>query len=207
MSSAYTMHGVDILPFETIASIFELSASEDLSTAIALSHVSRRWRNIALKCPILWDRIEMTKHVEMISTLLERSRSSLIDVVDIDQDGTANPTSYGNFFSVVAPHSYRWRSICIPHCPEESENEIRQLFQTLDTPYLERIIAPNVHIITFPNLLAIRDCDFNNQYALTQECLLASRPELFRSLTRLVCRTSLGTYLHPTQTKSTHTIE
>ena len=51
-----------------------------ISDSVALSHVCRQWRAVALKIPDLWNHISMALPEPCIRAAIERSKSSLLDV-------------------------------------------------------------------------------------------------------------------------------
>ena len=70
------------LPHEILGAIFTNSASPNLTVAglkieVVLSHVSRRWRDVAIRTPHIWKNVTVSpqnpSHREMLELYLERS--------------------------------------------------------------------------------------------------------------------------------------
>ncbi|KAF8132839.1 hypothetical protein EV363DRAFT_1430813 [Boletus edulis] len=90
---------------------------------LAVSHVCRHWRNVALSTPSLWTDIVVTPEerppYELVSTLLERSKSLPIDITvnygDLDEyKDDFEPPSDADLeilFAMLIPHIHRWRTI------------------------------------------------------------------------------------------------
>ncbi|KAF8499378.1 hypothetical protein JB92DRAFT_3099309 [Gautieria morchelliformis] len=82
------------LPSEILSSIFEAGLHTQLTSPkqwpqqghqfeILVSHVSRRWRNVALQTPRLWSYIYLdpcTSTMELLNIYLERSSGHLLDI-------------------------------------------------------------------------------------------------------------------------------
>ncbi|KAG8944983.1 hypothetical protein FRC03_001839 [Tulasnella sp. 419] len=79
------------------------------SNPIALTHVSRYWRDAAIGCRPIWSFISITQNtpLEKIGVWLERSGSCLLDVVI----HPIRENSSGHVADLLIPHTYRWRSI------------------------------------------------------------------------------------------------
>jgi hypothetical protein len=82
--------GIESLPTEILIAIFiaGISRRDNWSTALfpkRLSHVSRRWRNIALDTSSLWTHVSIHAAVpprpEWLEVVLERSKACPIDLV------------------------------------------------------------------------------------------------------------------------------
>jgi len=91
-------------------------------TAIRLSHVSRQFRSLSLRCPTLWINIHGSMLPEAILAFLERSRDAdlrLAFIVDGKEvrsthDDAAEMCFRCNvLFDAASPHSKRWQSIHI----------------------------------------------------------------------------------------------
>src|SRR6185312_3603642 len=83
------------LPSEIMANVFDLITEGDVASAILLSHVNHRWRDIALKMPSLWRTVDVLPcKGERIQALLQRSGSSLIDVRLLPSTWGPRPSRY-----------------------------------------------------------------------------------------------------------------
>lgn len=115
-----------VLPFQVIA-----------------SHVSHRWRDIALGTPLLWNNIAFNvrslKHINgcLISQLeahLERSGSCFLDIVlEFRMFGDLTP-----YCQILAEHSRRWRRLSILTEFDEVD-EIREMLCSVEVPILEHL--------------------------------------------------------------------
>ncbi|TDL19626.1 hypothetical protein BD410DRAFT_792007 [Rickenella mellea] len=124
-SSSPLKAGTDVnsLPFEVISRIFLLSSSvdRDATTLLhinnshpkSLSHVSRRFRDIALQTPCLWNTVAAGQPLKETQTYLERSQSSPLIVISDDQSRSSLPI----FMAAVLPHAHRWAELYITVYP------------------------------------------------------------------------------------------
>lgn len=79
-----------------------------------LSHVSRRWRKVALCTPSIWSRVSLggssgTTVMALVS--LERSQNQLLDV-SFTERPNQRPL-LGDFSAHILPHINRWRSLSV----------------------------------------------------------------------------------------------
>ena len=84
------MSSIEYLPNETLCDIFEwvyspsLQAPEPppLTSALRLSHVTSRWRNISIDLPPLWTHIRIShfRDAEMVEILFNRSKELSLDI-------------------------------------------------------------------------------------------------------------------------------
>jgi hypothetical protein len=109
------------LPDEILSDIFELATTvsarvpgvfrRGVHWSRVISHVSRRWRNIALQNPFLWTWILIAQGLPSTTIwapiLLERSKTSLIDV---ELSLTDSPEGMSDALDLVIPHMGRWSS-------------------------------------------------------------------------------------------------
>lgn len=74
---------ISVLPTEVLAEVFLFRAASCRQTNhhvpimsgwIALSHVCKHWRTVALGCPSLWNRLVIARHAEWVPELLSRSK-------------------------------------------------------------------------------------------------------------------------------------
>ena len=114
---------IESVPDEILMCVMQLAVSgpglprSSFSSALKLSHVSRRFRFIAHNTSELWIVIcpkfpLVCDQVLFWSDVLARSRARLIDVVinaEVDLRGTIQP--YATFLRAVVRHSNRWRKL------------------------------------------------------------------------------------------------
>lgn len=79
--------GIYTLPVEILASIFQAGHvplhTQNNQFEVLVSHVSSHWRQVALTTPALWAsvrRLERSTRLDRITTYLERSRTSFIEL-------------------------------------------------------------------------------------------------------------------------------
>ena len=76
---------MNIVPRDILSRIFALVGAG--AEVVPLSHVCRRWRDIALRSPKLWTSVGNRDLTPMLPTFIERSQGALLDVsVCIDSD-------------------------------------------------------------------------------------------------------------------------
>jgi hypothetical protein len=131
------------LPVELISRIFEFGSDSPLDShtflvrpdgsyhtppssdfQVAVSHVCKRWRSIALSMASLWSTLHFQhpSHLDRARTFLERvtqnNRGQVIDVaMDMSTPGGSSLTPseihlehFYPIFNIVSPHLARWRS-------------------------------------------------------------------------------------------------
>lgn len=130
------------LPTELLCEIFILVADSDESSRarIALSHVSRRWRNIAVAVPELWTVIETgpgrTGKADMLKEFGRRAGSLELHVSssqtyrDLPADLDLNFSNRCTKLSLLGDVSYGALRSLVPHCYHS--NRIREI--TLEAP-------------------------------------------------------------------------
>lgn len=163
------------LPNETFASIFEIVHRD----AIAVSHVSRQWRHLALRLPSLWRNIRLGMSIDQITEYLNRSQSLSLaitfDVVDNDlrdehsddedgrdvdydshdeyvDDGDPQETSVAFMarLTLLIHHVSRWHSLHV-NCPSS-----KTMFTVLE--YLGDLSAPCLTYVS----VQLSNGDFDN---------------------------------------------
>ncbi len=116
------------LPMEIWSNIFlyTISGSSDRKTLVAsgsiwqLSHVCRRWRNIALSLRSFWSNIyisfpEAAQHegeVQRLQTVMKRSRQGLLNIT-LGGEIAKMPSNFERIFDIVVAESYRCRELNI----------------------------------------------------------------------------------------------
>ncbi|KDQ19441.1 hypothetical protein BOTBODRAFT_184463 [Botryobasidium botryosum FD-172 SS1] len=128
------------LPNETLSSIFSFASRSltDYLSAIRLlltiSSVSRVWREIALRSPRLWTRLERSP-LPLLSLFLTRSKQAPLEVA-FDTSYTASGARFSSCVALVSPHAHRLRR-CILRCQEA---EVFKSLVLLPAPYLEILV-------------------------------------------------------------------
>ncbi|KAF7986269.1 hypothetical protein HWV62_35188 [Athelia sp. TMB] len=105
------------LPDESLAMIFEAGAFPESGfrqhLGVLVSHVSSRWRRVALATPRLWTRIAWQNSPEWKAraiTFLQRSKLAPLDVTVLQsQPEDSTP----NFFQSINSHLGHCRSLCV----------------------------------------------------------------------------------------------
>ncbi|CAA7269703.1 unnamed protein product [Cyclocybe aegerita] len=125
-SRTQSLTPMDMLPNELLAHIFSTIMDESTENplfVITLSHVSSRWRNVALGTGCLWARINITFplsdiDLERTKTYLTRSGTYPLDIlVDVrDPDWDWNEDAHRATWQVMVPfvrllvaHIHQWR--------------------------------------------------------------------------------------------------
>lgn len=158
------------LPNELLSAIFEVLACDKSPTSphigILLSHVSRRFRDVAMNTRLLWTRIEVSLYTsfDMIIAYLQRSGSSPFDLrfgIDIDDD----PDS--EFESDVSLYTDReWETIVsyLNHCRRFS-------IRSNDLHFIEKLID-KLEAAKAPLLQSFR-IECHNDFSNLQSCLVS----------------------------------
>jgi F-box-like len=123
--------GTSNLPKEILSNIFEAGLHAqlalghlDLPFEILVSHVSRRWRAVALQTPGLWSYICLSPYrstIDLLDIYIERSRGFLLDInfrmnpmfhlhEEISQTFSAN---FLQQLAILIPHAVRWRQLSV----------------------------------------------------------------------------------------------
>jgi hypothetical protein len=109
------------LPNEILAEIFEAgyllprSASPERPYEIVVSQVTRRWRDVATRTPLLWTEVHILPMpaFDLVSLYLARSKSLPIDLRITSADSAGLIT--GRILRMISAHADRWRSLWA-HC-------------------------------------------------------------------------------------------
>lgn len=114
--------GFEKLPDEVISLIFvnafrsskspddvnESSISGRTYFSLRISHVSRRFRRIALHTPELWSNISTSLPLSMIPTFLERSG---VHDLDVKVDNLSTAERLTEFSTIIIPTRKRWAAL------------------------------------------------------------------------------------------------
>jgi hypothetical protein len=125
------------LPDDILAIIFEHAHDflNDRNAPLAISHVNRRFRHVALSTPRLWSHLHDSATAAELQEYLFRSKSVDLSIyIPRVADDESNPLggrkSLGGmpivtrqqFLDIVAPQSHRWRAFS--YCDEASEPDV-----------------------------------------------------------------------------------
>ncbi|KAG8927725.1 hypothetical protein FRC02_007839 [Tulasnella sp. 418] len=115
---------IDRLPFDILHHIFHLAKDATVKRkpvimSTAYSHVCKYWRDSILRMPVMWDRIDFTRHGRLdkwakAKEYLRRSRNSPIDIGIFSgetDDKFLDEIMVSKIFRIVMPHIRRWRSV------------------------------------------------------------------------------------------------
>ncbi|TDL21210.1 hypothetical protein BD410DRAFT_840679 [Rickenella mellea] len=110
--------GIKRLPDDVLAIVFELACplieDDPSQSAVPLSHVSRRFRSVALSCPSLWTSIYDRYGDNMIREFI--SRSGRLDL-DVNIHSSSRMES---FLKLMKDTAHRWSSLDPINCDLES---------------------------------------------------------------------------------------
>ena len=133
------------LPNELLTAIFE-AGSTDHPQIVTISHVSRRWREIALHTPSLWSTIHMdenTSYPKLLDAYLDRSGACPLDiVVDYQNEYPASRTFQETFYlHKILSHIDRWHSLWVGATSNEIAYIILPHLRDSRAPLLERLVV------------------------------------------------------------------
>ena len=169
----YRPTGIYSLPVELLTRIFVLGSAFDHPYAdspfllkpdqeyepptssnlqVAVSHVSRHWRQVALRTHSLWTTLHFreTCHISRAETYLARCLPSSTYLLDIlvdtvaEEDHTPGITLYTDeiktIFQIIIPHVSRWRAFHLKICDNTCKSQARQFLSTCGpAPNLETL--------------------------------------------------------------------
>ncbi|KAL5526611.1 hypothetical protein ACEPAF_8335 [Sanghuangporus sanghuang] len=108
---ALSNRGLENLPFDVLSYIFKTTCSSPArgSHAITISHVCRRFRQIALNTAVLWSRLYSQDPIPKTAAFLSRTKEAdLAVVIEEDPDSPNYPAHLEAFMALVIPHCSRW---------------------------------------------------------------------------------------------------
>lgn len=142
-----------LLPVEIVSRIFLTPFDEDGDDVevnaspqhhpITISHVSRRWRDIALSTPMLWTEIDLVHDVDgfpLSRLFVERSAEcSLTIYMQFDSPAgmEVEDAKVGGAFEVIVPHMRRWRNLFFGTVYLNSFRHLSEHEQSFSAPQLE----------------------------------------------------------------------
>jgi hypothetical protein len=149
---------VSSLPNELLSAVFEALASDMSPTSppieIVLSHVSRRFRGIAMNTRQLWTRIRVSLHTpfDMVVAYLGRSGTHPFDLFfDIDTNSDSGSVSDSDFDSdALLYNNSEWKTIM------SYMTRCRRLSMLSDQPEIIHDMVENLHAIKAPLLQSIQ---------------------------------------------------
>ncbi|RDB17957.1 hypothetical protein Hypma_000944 [Hypsizygus marmoreus] len=74
------VHFIHRLPIELLAHIFVIGSEDDALSPITVSHVCHAWREIALRTPTLWRRIQLSPRLDMWTERIYRAGACTLDI-------------------------------------------------------------------------------------------------------------------------------
>jgi hypothetical protein len=143
------------LPNEILSAVFEaglcLSPTSQYPPEkpfeILVSHVSRRWRSVALQTHRLWTEVSAniwSSAVELLDLYLARSGSCLLDIrieQIVGEDGDSNPEfeirNFERHLKSLAPHAARWKNLSIHADFNRPLSEVLSPLTNIYAPALE----------------------------------------------------------------------
>jgi hypothetical protein len=165
--------GIHSLPVELLTRIFILGAGYDYPYAdspfllkpdhecyaipssnfqLLVSHVSQRWRQIALSTSSLWTTLHFREpnHLPRAKAYLARCSASATHLLDILVDTVSIADhipgvnlcreEFNPVFDIIVPHVKRWRSFHLKVCDNDCKVKARQQLSTCGpAPYLETL--------------------------------------------------------------------
>lgn len=140
------------IPDEILAMIFAVGQEDEtdwISSGspfrMIVSHVSNRWREVAIHHPRLWSSFRISNistNLESVSTHLKRSSEVPLDIV-IYADGTIPDSSnFSAAMDLLIEQAFRWRSItAIIHCSFHSSHasSVIKRLEEVNAPRLQHL--------------------------------------------------------------------
>ena len=144
------MPPIHMLPVELLTRIFQLGADSEplpddrdpslLTFEVAVSHVCRHWRHIALHTPHLWTLIHFRtrSHMHRGKVYLSRNAHLPMDIyVDTCSEETHNlrkdllfRAEFLSVFDIVLPHIDRWRELHLKVADLACKGSARKVLNT-----------------------------------------------------------------------------
>ena len=165
--------GIYSLPVELLTRIFVVASASDYPYAdspfllkpdqeyeppsssnlqVVVSHVSRSWRQVALRTHSLWTTLHFreTCHISRAEAYLARCLPSTTCLLDIlvdtiaEEDHTPGITLYTDeikaIFQIIIPHVSRWHAFHLKICDNKCKGQARQFLSTCGpAPNLETL--------------------------------------------------------------------
>ncbi|KAG6861112.1 hypothetical protein C0995_003841 [Termitomyces sp. Mi166 len=114
---------------------------------VAMSHVCRRWRDVAFASPLLWKNIDVysSESFDAVSSYLKRSHNCPVNIrIDIWQsDRNLDPhdgaISIMPIVDLLNEHATRWKTLLVFAYYRTTTNAILSRIKDLAAPLLERV--------------------------------------------------------------------
>lgn len=140
---------ISSLPEEILAIVFEIGHTDfpaerlkDLFE-ISVSHVSRQWREVALRTPRIWNKIRRVKHqncLDSIAAYLQRSKVVALDLrVEIGQGINGLHEDIIPFCQLLSPHCGRCRHLSFISSAQRNLIELLECISSVAAPFLQSI--------------------------------------------------------------------
>jgi hypothetical protein len=148
---------ISALPNEILGLVFERGRPQrrrrhsktGLPFEVDISHVSRRWRDVAISLPNLWTNIHIFADYSSawVPMYLERSKSCPLDLrinfwdadVRLGDDSRAREAMVISVLSLILPHTERWGAFILEGYYEESIYMALARLHKVAVPLLQRI--------------------------------------------------------------------
>ena len=141
---------VDFLPPEILALIFLAARPRrrsryNIPFEVLLSHVSTRWRAVALGTPSLWVNIDIYsfRSLQCTSSYLERSNpcpiTVRIDIWDSDRIHTCDPALTLDVINLAIQHAARWRCLLLFTYHWRTAENVLSHLSNVTAPLLRRL--------------------------------------------------------------------
>jgi hypothetical protein len=135
---------VNSLPNEILAMIFEAGHTADSSFIslfeVTISHVIRRWRDVAINTVSLWTHIDvLSTTYEHAMTYLERSKMCSIDIRIGSKERLWHAAPAGVLVDVITAvtcHACRWRSFSFSSDSKVDLQAILRCLANISAPFL-----------------------------------------------------------------------
>ena len=208
VSSAYH-EGIQLLPTEVLCMIFELvvSGSDESrgETAVSLSHVNRRWRDITVDLPRLWTDVRLLGSLDRVRTFLDRSNTALIDITlnppandDESFDAIGERVELRKASDLIMAHGHRWRSLSWPLTTMVHLSDFNpKKYLKIETPHLEEITVSGAWDISLPLPQSLRTLNLGYGPGSDNAFDLLDSKDAFSQLTNLSCNISCSTQQTP----------
>ncbi|TDL16269.1 hypothetical protein BD410DRAFT_642824 [Rickenella mellea] len=124
--------GIKRIPDEILAQIFEAGhqISEHVKFSLHVSHVSRRFRQVSLRTPLLWTRIASSHHNDLIEAFILRSGQ-----LDLQVALSNHPIDkLRSSLRKIRPHSGRWSRLSL-----HILREILEIMDEIGLTYFPRL--------------------------------------------------------------------
>ncbi|KZP11858.1 hypothetical protein FIBSPDRAFT_1042458 [Athelia psychrophila] len=140
---------VESLPTEILMSIFEIGSGRSypgtkrtICFEVAISHVSRRWRSVALGTPSLWTILNRESYQERLSGLaayIERSHPLQLYIQIVIGRSGPKRDSITSFAQMIQPHLFRCRTLSVFSQSRQECLSFLTVISTIHAPVLDSL--------------------------------------------------------------------